>query len=414
MFPFELTGMTNYLFTLFIGFLFGFVLERAGFGYARNLAAQFYLYDMRVLKVMFTAIITAMLLVFACSAIGILDFDSVWVSPTYIGPAIIGGFVLGLGFILGGYCPGTSIVSASTFRIDGMFFVLGVALGMFGFALMSPALYDFWYSGGFFGRITLPDILGVDAGVVVLAVFVMAICAFAFAELSERLFQREESPAPPTPRVRMFRRGAIGVGLLIAVGTLAIGQPSADRLMAQHQAELKTRIANREIFIDPAELLGLMYNKQVERILLDVRNESDYTRFHIRDARHVTLDQLKQNWVKEIPVEAIVVVMSNDEALATEAWKCVAVRENINAYVLAGGINRWLDIYENKQADAPHSDQPATGNDTLRHPLSEALGSRFAFARPEPRKLPKDLADRKFAAKIKLKTAVRKEGGGCG
>ncbi len=184
--------------------------------------------------------------------------------------------------------------------------------------------------------------------------------------------------------------------------------------MAWQQTDQQARIESREIFIDPAELLGLLHNKQVQRVLFDVREEADYNRFHLRDARHVNLEELKQNWVKGIPAGAIVVVMSNDEALATEAWKCVAVRENVNAYVLAGGINRWLDVYADNQAGAPNSNQPATGNGTLRYPLSEALGSRFAFARPDPRKLPKDLAERKFAAKIKLKTVVRKEGGGCG
>src|SRR5512134_3426669 len=92
--------------TLVIGFFFGFVLERAGFGNARNLAAQFYLHDMRVLKVMFTAIVTAMLLIFLASAVGLVDFARVWVPPTYFWPGVLGGFVLGVGFIIGGYCPG--------------------------------------------------------------------------------------------------------------------------------------------------------------------------------------------------------------------------------------------------------------------------------------------------------------------
>ena len=86
-----------------IGAGFGFVLERAGFGDSRRLAAQFYLHDMTVFKVMFTAIITAMTLVFLASSLQFLDFSRVFVNPTYMWPGIVGGLIFGIGFIIGGY-----------------------------------------------------------------------------------------------------------------------------------------------------------------------------------------------------------------------------------------------------------------------------------------------------------------------
>ncbi len=118
---------------LLIGFAFGFVLESSGFGDARRLAAQFYFREMRVLKVMFTAIVTAMVLVFWSTALGLLDYDQLWVNPTYLWPGIVGGLIMGVGFILGGYCPGTSLVSAVTLKLDGMFFVLGLVVGVLAF-----------------------------------------------------------------------------------------------------------------------------------------------------------------------------------------------------------------------------------------------------------------------------------------
>ena len=105
--PFDLTAAVGtagtILIYLAIGFGFGFALERAGFGNARKLAAQFYLHDMTVLKVMFTAIVVAMVLVFFTSAAMLLDFDNVFVNPTYLWPGILGGLLLGCGFIIGGY-----------------------------------------------------------------------------------------------------------------------------------------------------------------------------------------------------------------------------------------------------------------------------------------------------------------------
>lgn len=105
--PFELTAAVGSLGTVLIyiaiGFGFGFALEKAGFGNARKITAQFYLHDMAVLKVMFTAIVVAMLLVFFASAAMQLDYERVFVNPTYMWPGIVGGLLLGCGFILGGY-----------------------------------------------------------------------------------------------------------------------------------------------------------------------------------------------------------------------------------------------------------------------------------------------------------------------
>jgi hypothetical protein len=92
-----------YLVYLLIGFAFGYVLEMAGFGTSRKLANQFYFRDMTVLKVMFGAIITAMLLLFSATALGLLDYNLIWVNPTYLWPGIVGGLIMGFGFIIGGF-----------------------------------------------------------------------------------------------------------------------------------------------------------------------------------------------------------------------------------------------------------------------------------------------------------------------
>lgn len=88
---------------LAIGFGFGFALEKAGFGNSCKLAAQFYLHDMTVLKVMFTAIVVAMVLIFAGSALALVDFHRIYVNETYLWPGLLGGLMLGMGFIIGGY-----------------------------------------------------------------------------------------------------------------------------------------------------------------------------------------------------------------------------------------------------------------------------------------------------------------------
>jgi uncharacterized membrane protein YedE/YeeE len=176
------------VFYVITGMAFGFALERAGFGDSRNLAAQFYLRDMRVLKVMFTAIITAMLLIFWGSALGILDYGRLYINTTYLWPGIVGGIIFGFGFVIGGYCPGTAIVSMSTFKLDGLFFVVGLGVGMFLFGETVSFFRVFWDTSGLYGEVTLQDFFGVSPGVMVLLVVLMALGMFWGAERIERYF----------------------------------------------------------------------------------------------------------------------------------------------------------------------------------------------------------------------------------
>ena len=143
---------------LLIGFAFGFILESAGFADARLLAAQFYWRDLRVIKVMFTAILVAMVLIFWSTALGLLDYDEIWVNPTYIWPGIVGGLIMGVGFVFGGFCPGTSLVGIATLKVDAIWFVGGVAVGNVGFRETVSLNNDFSHSS-YLVRITLPESL---------------------------------------------------------------------------------------------------------------------------------------------------------------------------------------------------------------------------------------------------------------
>lgn len=179
--PFDLAiilGDTGaWLVYLGIGFCFGFILESSGLGDARVLAAQFYWRNLAVLKVMFTAIAVCMVLIFWSTALGWLDYDQVWVNPTFIWPGVLGGVIMGLGFVIGGYCPGTSLVSMATLKLDGMFFALGVAIGVFLFGESVSLFTAFWNSGDM-GRFTLAEWLGLPIGVVVLLLVCMALGMF--------------------------------------------------------------------------------------------------------------------------------------------------------------------------------------------------------------------------------------------
>ena len=170
-----------------LGTGFGFFLERAGFGSARKLAAQFYLYDMSVFKVMFTAIVTAMLGVTYLGWIGWLDLSLVYLVPTHLVPQIVGGLVLGVGFVVGGYCPGTSVASLATGRIDGFVYAFGIGAGTLVYAEVFPWIKGFVNSNEM-GQVTLPEVFDLPWGLVVFAVVLIAVAGFSAATLVERRF----------------------------------------------------------------------------------------------------------------------------------------------------------------------------------------------------------------------------------
>jgi hypothetical protein len=176
---------TSLVVAFLIGIGFGFFLERAGFGNARKLMAQFYLTDMAVFKVMFTAVVTAMLGVTYLAWIGWLDLSLVYYVPTYWVTAILGGLLMGVGFVIGGYCPGTSVVSMATGRIDGLVYVAGFAAGTAGFALAYP-LFATVMSMGDLGVRTLPGVTGISWGIVAFGVVLMAVGGFAGATWVEK------------------------------------------------------------------------------------------------------------------------------------------------------------------------------------------------------------------------------------
>ena len=183
----------NLWLAVLIGIGMGFFLERAGFGSARKLVAQFYLYDMTVFKVMFTAILTAMVGIFLLATTGCLDLGQVTMVGTFVWPQVVGGLILGVGFVVGGYCPGTSVVACATGKLDGMVFVGGLIAGMLVYGEIYPAVQCFADSSPL-GKQTIYDFFHIRYGVVVLLVIALALGGFRVAAILERKFAHLKPP----------------------------------------------------------------------------------------------------------------------------------------------------------------------------------------------------------------------------
>ncbi len=166
------------MWAFFIGIGFGFVLEAAGFSTSRKIVGLFYGYDFTVIKVFFTAAVTAALSLLILNHFGMVDFGTIYVPTTFIWPTVVGGVFMGLGFLIGGFCPGTSVCAAAIGKLDALAFMGGIFLGIFFYTLTYESLWMDFRNTSNIGIVTMSDIMGVSYGVSILIFAIIAIASF--------------------------------------------------------------------------------------------------------------------------------------------------------------------------------------------------------------------------------------------
>jgi len=326
--------------TVLIGFGFGFALERGGFGSSRRLAAQFYLYDMTVFKVMFTAIVTAMIGIFGLARVGWLDLDLIWINPTYLWPQIAGGFLLGVGFIVSGYCPGTAIVASASGKVDGVLALLGVTagIGLFG-AAYGGGLEAFHHSGAF-GRLLLSDLIGIDPLILALGVALMAGGAFVGVERLERRFAGRAEPGRAPRIVRGAGIAATGSLILAGIVFLAAGH-------SRRAADLATAREN----LAPLDLARHIVEGARDWSIIDLREAMEEGSETIPGAVRIGSAELADPavWTDRLAGHQRIVLFDGGDGAAER----IALPAGFRVAVLEGGFPAWRD--EILAAPAPPS-----------------------------------------------------------
>ena len=215
--------------------------------------------------------------------------------------------------------------------------------------------------------------------------------------------------------------------LVLSAGALAlVGDPSLEDEMAWRHDQLEETLVSRAVHVDPAELLGLMHDDLVKLRIVDVRGEADYNLFHLADAERVDCEELFAGWGEDLAHDVIVVVVGNDELRAEGAWRMLRARGLRNLYVLAGGLNRWVEIYAHTTPPpaAAHASVAAAAaanliptdtseclsDEPFAWSLPAALGDRHPVSFPDPDRAP----PREFEPKVQRVTKAPRPGGGCG
>lgn len=164
----------NTLLAVLIGMLFGYALQRSGFTNSKKIAGAFYMKDVDVPVVMFTAIITASIGLFGLSLLGLIDLGKFYFLPSYLLPMVVGGLIFGVGMAMGGFCPGTSIAAMVTGKIDAMVFVGGFLLGSLLFGDLYP-LWDKFYNSDANGVWRIDQLFNINLGLAILLVTLVAV-----------------------------------------------------------------------------------------------------------------------------------------------------------------------------------------------------------------------------------------------
>ena len=347
--PNILSNEFNFVIALLVGIAFGFVLEQAGFSSSRKLAGVFYGYDFTVLRVFFTAGVTAMLGLLILNHFKMIDLSIIYINPTYLGAALIGGAVMGLGFILGGFCPGTSITALAIGKIDAIFFVIGIFLGVWGFIEFYPVLSGL-HTGNFLGAPLISDKLEMSRGVFAFILSFVAIIAFIATYLIQR---RVNKVKDKLSIVYEFKKYGIPIALVIVVALVVM-------IIPEPKDRLEAKINDKEFVnsfdhanINSEKLAYKLINNDNSFQIIDVRNIKEYKEDCIPGATNIPVDSLLiTNWSDLIDSSKKLIIYSNDTKRAQKANVTINLLGFDNHSVLSGGINKFKsEILNSKSAD---------------------------------------------------------------
>jgi len=331
----------NLFFAFIIGLGFGYVLEQAGFSSSRKLAGVFYGYDFVVLRVFFTAAITAMTGLLAFSYLGWVDYSLLYINPTFLWSAIVGGVIMGFGFIMGGFCPGTSLVGAVIGKIDAMFFIVGMLIGIFFFGQFY-SLFESIYTGSNLGGVFVYESLGMGREWFALMLIVVALLAFVIT-------QRIEDNVNDTPLVAREARPTyvLPAFLVIFAGVVLLILPSQPHSNWRETSAgtIHHEIASRKHFTCANEIaFSIMQGNRHPILLVDVRNPEDYHRFTLPGALNIPMDEMLHRRWKPVfeNKDTRIAFFSYSDTHAEEAWLIARRAGYENIRVLEGGLNNFL------------------------------------------------------------------------
>jgi hypothetical protein len=325
----------NFVVALFVGIAFGFVLEQAGFSTSKKLVGLFYGYDFTVLRVFFTAGVTAMIGVIAMGHFGMLDLSLIYINPTFLYSALVGGLIMGLGFVIGGFCPGTGICSAAIGKIDAMIFVVGLFIGVLVFAEGYP-IWENLYKAENWGSPRIFELLGMSQSLFAFLLMLMAVGAFwavTFVEKKVNGIPGEEF------NMKKIYYGLTGIALVIGLSAF---------ILPDRKDAIMDKLTN-DNYIKSFEIKSMSIDELTFRLMdddkklqiFDLRPENDFKELSLPKSANISLNNIfEKDILTKLSIKGMRnVFIADDEASAKKGAVIAAGLGYENVRVLKGGMN---------------------------------------------------------------------------
>ncbi len=285
--PNIISNQFDLVIALIMGFGFGFALEQAGFSNSKKLVGLFYGYDFVVLKVFFTAGITAMIGVLFLGHVGLLDLSIIYINPTFLRSAIGGGIIMGIGFVVGGFCPGTSVCAASIGKLDGMTFILGSFVGIYIFAEAYP-LFENFYLADNMGSPTMNQILGISQVTFAALLSLIAVLAFIGVTIIENKVNKKPVIYSTDKFVKM---GLIAVIPFLFIAVTGFTPNKTEKILEYVNNPENYKNCGPHL-IDNDKLAFELINNYYKYNIIDVRSPEKFKSFHIPLAVNIPMDSM--------------------------------------------------------------------------------------------------------------------------
>jgi len=330
-----------FLAALLIGIAFGFFLERAGFGSSRKLTGVFYFKDMAVIKVMFTAVMTAAIGLSFFLAFGLISLDGIYLMPTVYGAHIVGGLIFGIGFVMGGWCPGTAAAGLAGGKLDALIFLIGAVIGSAIFNEVFTVIKPL-YQAGQQGVLMVYDSLKMSYNGFILLLSIAAIAMFWSCEWIEKKSQKAQTDKNFTLlKVLTILLLVSPLSLIIAGQSVTI-TPAKVRGVLQSEKQLLESISQAADHIEPEELAERLVKNDPGIILVDVRPANEFAAFHIKGAVNVPLADLAY-YLQPYKNAGIIVLYSNGMTHPAQVRDSLYRSGFTNAYILTDGLDGFIE-----------------------------------------------------------------------
>ncbi|MDY6953666.1 MAG: DUF6691 family protein [Thermodesulfobacteriota bacterium] len=303
----------------------------------------FYFRDMAVLKVMFTAVVVAMLGISYAKAFGLVTTENVYFLPTIYASQILGGLVFGIGFVMSGWCPGTGAVGLASGKIDALVFLLGAVGGSILYNEVYPILAPI--TQGDRGIIFAYDSLGISEASFAFFLTLIAVGCFWGAEYVEkkRVGRGDlwESTFLKAFSVILLV-GAFGLFTLTGQSKSSKGPFFAHTTSAKQELELLASLQSGLDHIEPAELADRLLGGDPLMRLIDIRTPGEFVTFHIRSAVNVQVADLPGT-LGPHKNQGLIVIYSNGMTHPAQVRDSLFRLGFKNVYLLTDGLEGFIE-----------------------------------------------------------------------